>query len=152
MRSLWESLCSPLSENEKTNNRTRPGVIADGIVVLADSLLLESDIVCLRDEMWFAGWMRLPRYPSTSPVLPTSDFFSHLLRHICIFFFTVFSSRNSRAASGCFNTRRLCEVRLEGKPADPGGKVMEGLLVMTTGSADRYQLCRALTVTHSAAN
>lgn len=90
VRSLWESLCSPLSENEKTNNRTRPGVIADGMVVLADSLLLEPDIVCLRDELWFAGWMRLPRYPSTSPVLPTADFFSHLLRYICIFLFFFF--------------------------------------------------------------
>lgn len=146
VRSLWESLRSPLSENEKTNNRTRPGVIADDIAVLAESLLLERDIVCLRDEMWLAGWMWLPRDPSTSSGYTTNDFFSHLLRHICIFF--VYFG----AASGCFNVRKLHEVRLQGKPADPGGKVMEGLLIMTTGSADRCQLCRVPTVAHSAAN
>lgn len=43
----------PISENEKTNNRTWLGIIAEGIIVFTDSLLLEEDRVCLRDQIWF---------------------------------------------------------------------------------------------------
>lgn len=41
---------TPISENEKTNNRTWLGVIG---IVFTDSLLLEQDTVCSRDQMWF---------------------------------------------------------------------------------------------------
>lgn len=66
---IWWEKCGasgtpslPISENEKTNNRTWLGVIAKGIMVFTDSLLLEQDdTVCLRDQMWFKG-----RYPNTA--------------------------------------------------------------------------------------
>lgn len=87
--------------------------------------------------------------PAPPLLLYTQPVVSFLIFSGIFVFFTLFSSRNSRAASGCSNVGRLREVRLDGKPADPGGKVMEGLLIMTTGSADRCPLCRVLTVTHS---
>lgn len=40
----------PISENEKTNNRAWLGVIG---IVFTDSLLLEQDTVCSRDQTWF---------------------------------------------------------------------------------------------------
>lgn len=88
VRSPRDSLSPPVWKNEKTNNRTWLGVIADGIVVFADSLLLERDIVRLSDEMRFTGWcpyaiMWLPWHTSRSSI-SNQRFFFHALTSICV--------------------------------------------------------------------
>lgn len=59
---IWWEKCGasgspfiPISENEKTNNRTWLGLIAKGIMVFTDSLLVEQHAACSGDQMWFKG-------------------------------------------------------------------------------------------------
>lgn len=59
---IWWEKCGasgspsiPISENEKTNNRTWLGLIAKDIMVFTDSLLVEQHGACLRNQMWFKG-------------------------------------------------------------------------------------------------
>lgn len=74
----------PISENEKTNNRTWLSIIAKGIIVFTGSLLLEQDSVCLRDHMLFNEVGQRSGHKHHTATTATKIFSESSQRFLCI--------------------------------------------------------------------